>query len=94
MPLDPTIEADLIELNEIYSAMSKRHRTDYDEHNHHDSEVISIHETSGAMTYYLVDKDWHWRASDRTWISTNDRSKWRTRERVGGKIVDDELHIR
>ena len=92
--LDRAIEADLIELHELYSEMSKRHRTDHDEHNHHDSEIISIQETAGAMVYYLVDKDWHWRESDRTWIFTNDQSKWRQRERVGGKMVDTELHIR
>lgn len=94
VPLERGIERDLIELNEAYSEMGKRCRTDYDEHNHHDSDVISIHETAGAMVYFQVDKDWHWRESDRTWISTNDQSKWRMRERVGGKIVDDELHIR
>ena len=93
-PLDRSIESDLIELHEVYSAMAKRHRTDHDEHNHHDSEVVNITETAGAMVYFLVDKDWHWRESDRTWISTNDQSKWRMRERVNGKIVDDELHIR
>lgn len=93
-PLDRAIERDLIELNELYSAMGKRHRTDYDEHNHHDTEVVSIHETAGAMTFFQIDKDWHWRESDRTWISTNDQSKWRTRERIADKVVEDELHIR
>jgi hypothetical protein len=93
-PLHATIEGDLIALNELYSQMGKRHRTDYDEQNHHDSEVVSIHETAGAMSYFLIDKDWHWRESDRTWISTNDQSKWRSRELVNGKVVDEELYIR
>lgn len=92
--IDSEIEADLLELHELYSEMSKRHRIDHDEQNHHDTELVSIHETAGAMVYFVIDKDWHWRESDRTWIATNDQSKWRMRERVGGKIVDEELHIR
>jgi hypothetical protein len=92
--LETAIEADLLELNELYSAMCKRNRIDHDAQNHHDSEVVSIHETTGAMAYYQIDKDWHWRESDRTWISTNDRSTWRTRELADGKVVDEELYIR
>ncbi len=94
-PLDRDLEHDLMELNECYSEMGQLCRTDFDEGHHHINEVINITEIAGAMVYYVVDKDWHWRESDRTWVHTNERSKWRTRE-VGerGAIVDDELHIR
>jgi hypothetical protein len=94
-PLDRELESDLMELNEIYSEMGQLCRTDYDERHHHVNEVINITEIAGAMVYYVVDKDWHWRESDRTWVYTNEQSKWKMREvGEGGAIVDDELHIR
>jgi hypothetical protein len=93
--LDRDLEHDLMELNECYSEMGQLCRTDFDERHHHINEVINITEIAGAMVYYVVDKDWHYRESDRTWVHTNERSKWRAREvGEGGAIVDDELHIR
>ena len=94
-PLDRELEHDLMALNECYSEMGQLCRTDYDERHHHVNEIINITEIEGAMVFYVVDKDWHWRESDRTWVYTNEQSKWRSREiGDGGKIVDDELHIR
>jgi hypothetical protein len=93
--LDRDLEKDLMELNECYSEMGQLCRTDFDERHHHINEIINITEIAGAMVYYVVDKDWHWRESDRTWVYTNEQSKWRVRERGDdGGIVDDVLHIR
>jgi hypothetical protein len=94
VPLDREIERDLMELNEIYSEMGQLCRTDFDAHHHHDNEIINITEIEGAMVYYMVDKDWHYRESDRTWVYTKEQSGWRIRERKDDDVVDDKLHIR
>jgi hypothetical protein len=85
----------LIELNGLYSEMGQRCRTDLDEHNYHNNEILNILETGNAQIYYQVDKDVHFRESDRTWISTNERSSYRVRSRTSsGQITDEVLHIR
>jgi ATP-dependent protease ClpP protease subunit len=92
--LAPDLEHQLMELNEIYSEMGQRFRTDHDEFNHHDNEIVNILETSGTQIYFQVDKDWHFRQSDRTWVFTNEKSHWHVWRNVDGKMVDDQLHIR
>ena len=92
--MEPALERDVMELNEIYSEMGQRCRTDFDELNHHDNEVVNIVETTGVQIYFQVDKDWHFRQSDRTWIYTNEKSHWRVHRKVDGAMVEDVLHIR
>ncbi len=93
-PLAPDVSDLLIELNELYSEMGQRARTDYDEHNYHDHEIENIVEGKGMMVYYQSDKDWHYRKEDRTWIATNNNSSWRKVEKVGSKTRSTVLHIR
>jgi hypothetical protein len=90
----PELEQELIELNEIYSEMGQRCRTDFDEFNHHDNEIVNILETGGVQIYFQVDKDWHFREKDRTWVFTNEKSHWHVWRNVDGEMVGDQLHIR
>ena len=90
----PDLEQMLINLNELYSEMGQRCRTDFDEHNHHDNEIVNIHEMDGRQIYFQVDKDWHYRQADRTWVFTNEKSTWRVHRAAGDKFAEDVLHIR
>jgi hypothetical protein len=92
--LDPTIEALLLELNEVYSEMGQQCRTDFDEFNHHDNEILNIHETSGMQIFFRVDKDWHFRQADRTWVYTNEKSSWWMNSFEGEKLRTEKFHIR
>jgi hypothetical protein len=92
--LDPAIEALLLELNEAYSEMGQQCRTDVDEFNHHDNEILNIHETSGMMIFFRVDKDWHFRQADRTWVYTNEKSSWWMNSLEGGRLRTEKFHIR
>jgi hypothetical protein len=92
--LDPDLGHSLMELNELYSEMGQMCRTDFDEFNHHDNEIVNILEAKGLQIRYQIDKDWHFRQSDRTWVSTNEASRWRINRMVEGSPVEEILHIR
>lgn len=95
LPLDPKLERLLVDLNELYSEMGQRCQTDLDEHNYHNNEILNILETTDSQIYYQVDKDMHFRQADRTWISTNEKSAYRRRQRdARNRITDEILHIR
>ena len=72
----------------------QRALTDYDESNYHDNEILNIIEGRGAQLFYQSDKDWHYRAEERRWISMNDNSSWRRVEKKGRQIVQSVFHIR
>jgi hypothetical protein len=84
----------LLELHEVYSEMGQRALTDFDERNYHDNEILNIIEGRGLQFFYQSDKDWHYRAEERRWISMNDNSSWRRVEKKGGQIVQRVFHIR
>lgn len=93
-PLDPVINDLLIELNELYSEMGQAAVTDYDELNQHNNEIIGILESRDLQVYFQNDKDWHYRAEERRWVTLNDASSWRKIQRAGGEIRSSILHIR
>jgi len=93
-PLDQVINDSLLELHEVYSEMGQRALTDYDERNYHDNEILNIIEGRSLQLFYQSDKDWHYRAEERRWISMNDNSSWRRVERKGGQIAQRVFHIR
>jgi hypothetical protein len=92
-PMDAETNDLLLELNGLYSDMGQRAITDYDESNHHDNQIANILERRGLQVYFQFDKDWHYRAEERRWVSLNDESSWRRVERVGGKVKESRLHI-
>jgi len=94
LPLDQDINDMLLELHALYSEMGQRALTDYDESNYHDNEILNIIEGRGAQLFYQSDKDWHYRAEERRWISMNDNSSWRRVEKKGRQIVQSVFHIR
>jgi hypothetical protein len=92
--LDPELDADLQELNLLYSEMGQRAITDYDEANHHDNEITNILECRGLQILYQVEKDWHYRKEERRWVSINDLSSWYRARKRGTRVVRAKFHIR
>lgn len=93
-PLEQQVNDLLLELNEVYSEMGQRALTDFDERNYHDNEILNIIEAGGLQLFYQSDKDWHYRAEERRWISLNDNSSWRRVEKRDGQTVQRVFHIR
>jgi hypothetical protein len=92
--LDQSANDTLLELNELYSEMGQRALTDFDERNYHDNEILNIIEGRGLQLFYQSDKDWHYRAEERRWISLNDNSSWRRVEKKRNQILQAVFHIR
>src|SRR6201995_3316153 len=92
--MDDNINGLLFELNEIYSEMGQSASTDFDEKNSHDNSIIKVMEASGALIYYQLDKDWHYRSEERRWVALNEKSQWRKAELVKGKVNISQLHVR
>ena len=93
--LDEKISRKLIELNEIYSEMGQKCRTDFNPHHHRDNEILNILECQGKMMYYELDKEWHYSESDRTWRFTNEKSSYRMRQLgKNNKVMDIPFHVR
>lgn len=84
----------LLELNAVYSEMGQKAVTDFDEHNYHNNEIASIIERNGAMFFYQMEKDWHYRKEERRWTALNDNSNWTKVERVRSKVTKSVFHIR
>ena len=83
----------LLELNVLYSEMAQSAITNFDEWNHHDNQIIKIHESDGIQLYYQNDKDWNYIKEERRWQALNDESAWRKNEIIEGKCVNSVLHI-
>jgi hypothetical protein len=93
-PLSDRLNQLLLELNEIYSEMGQRASTDFDERNTHDNSILNIIEGAGLQIFYQNDKDWHYRAEERRWVSLNDKSSWRKAEFVDGEATVSIFHVR
>ncbi len=93
-PLNESVNRLLLELNEIYSEMGQRASTDFDERNAHDNSILNILEGRGLQIFFQNDKDWHYRAEERRWITLNDKSSWRRAELVDGKPTVSIFHVR
>ena len=94
VPLAQEVNDLLLELHEVYSEMGQHSLTDFDERNHHDNEIVGIIETKGLQLFYQSDKDWHYRAEERRWITMNDNSSWRMVEKKGNQVVQRVFHSR
>ena len=92
--MEDEINVLLFELNEVYSEMGQSATTDYDEKNSHDNSIIKLMEANGAMIYYQLDKDWHYRSEERRWVTLNEKSSWRKAELAEGKVAISQLHAR
>jgi hypothetical protein len=92
--LRPETNALLLELNEVYSEMGQKALTDYDKENYHNNEIANIIESNGMMTFFQINKDWHYRKEERRWDTMNDQSAWHKVERVGRGQKTAVLHIR
>lgn len=88
------INALLFELNEIYSEMGQKASVDFDERNSHDNSILNILEGRDLQILFQNDKDWHYRETERRWVSLNDRSGWRKVELVRGREVVSTFHVR
>jgi hypothetical protein len=93
-PLEGKTNGLLLELNEAYSEMGQQASTDFDERHSHDSSILNIIEGRGLQTFFQNDKDWHYRAEERRWVTLNNNSTWRKAEFVEGKPAISVLHVR
>ena len=93
-PLGEPINRLLLELNEVYSEMGQQASTDFDERNSHDASILNIIEGRGLQTFFQNDKDWHYRAEERRWVTLNNNSTWRKAEFVDGKPAISVFHVR
>jgi Serine dehydrogenase proteinase len=93
-PLNETVNRLLLELNEIYSEMGQRASTDFDERNSHDNSILNIIEGRALQIFFQNDKDWHYRAEERRWVTLNDKSGWRRAELIDGKPTVSIFHVR
>lgn len=93
-PLDPSLNRMLLELNAVYSEMGLRATTDFDARNSHDNSIMNIIEGRGRQVFYQHEKDWHYRAEERRWITLNDRSSWRKAEWLSGEMAVSVYPIR
>jgi hypothetical protein len=74
--------------------MGQRASTDFDERSSHDNSILNIIEGRGLQILFQNDKDWHYRAEERRWVTLNDKSSWRKVELVKGKSVVSTFHVR
>ncbi len=93
-PLDEDINKLLFELNEIYAEMGQRASTDFDERSSHDNSILNIIEGKGLQIFFQNDKDWHYRAEERRWVTLNDKSCWRKAEMANGQLSVSIFHVR
>jgi hypothetical protein len=93
-PLEDRLNELLLELNEIYSEMGQRASTDFDEGSSHDASILNIIEGRDLQIFYQNDKDWHYRAQERRWVTLNDESCWRKAEIVDGRLSMSVFHVR
>jgi hypothetical protein len=91
-PMPDRLNALLLELNEVYSEMGQKATTDFDERNSHDSSILNILEGPGLQVFFQNDKDWHYRAEERRWITLNNNSSWRRAEMIDGQLSLRVLH--
>jgi hypothetical protein len=92
-PMDRTVNSLLLELNEAYSEMGQKAVTDFDELHSHGNEITTILEAAQILVYYQLDQDWFYRSEERRWITMNNNSGWRKRERLGQRTLGGVLHI-
>jgi hypothetical protein len=93
-PLDERVNRHLLELNEAYSEMGQAASTDFDQANSHDASILNILESNGLQIFFQNDKDWHYRAEERRWVTLNNNSAWRKAEAINGKVAISVLHVR
>lgn len=91
--LDPRLNDTLLELNHLYSEMGQRAVTDFDEFNYHNNEIVNIIEGPGIQLLFQNDKDWHYRAEERRWVSLHVESCWYRSVFERGKIKRSKLYI-
>lgn len=91
--MNPRLNAQLLDLNELYSEMGQKAMTDFDESHAHGNEILNILEAANIQIYFQQDKDWFYRAEERRWITLNDNSSWRRVENKDGKVVKSIFHI-
>ncbi len=91
-PLSDDLNALLLELNEVYSEMGQKATTDFNENSSHDSSILNIIEAEGQLLFFQNDKDWHYRAEERRWVTLNNNSNWRRAELLDGKLDVSIFH--
>lgn len=94
VPLKPSLNERLLELNGLYAEMGQKALTDYDQTSYHSHEIANIVEGRNLQVFFQNDKDWYYRKEERRWAPMNDQSSWRRIQRVGKRTQQAVLHIR
>ena len=92
--LSAPVDGLLRDLTHVYSEMAHAKITDYDTQNYHNGEICNILELVGRQIFFQVDKDWHYRAEEKRWISMNDQSGWYSCAERNQKWVPERIFIR
>ncbi len=93
-PLDEVLNRHLLELNALYSEMGQAASTDFDQANSHDASILNILESKDLQIFFQNDKDWHYRAEERRWVTLNNNSTWRKAEPGPDGVAISVLHVR
>jgi hypothetical protein len=72
--------------------MGQKTTTDFDENNSHDASILNILECEGLLILFQNDKDWHYRAEERRWVTLNNNSNWRRVEMLDGELSVTVFH--
>lgn len=91
-PMSDDLNGLLLELNEVYSEMGQKTSTDFDKNNSHDESILNILECEGLQIFFQNDKDWHYRAEERRWVTLNNNSTWRRVEMIDGELRVSVFH--
>jgi hypothetical protein len=59
-----------------------------------DNSMLNIIESRGLQIFFQNDKDRHYRAGERRWITLHDKGSWRRAELVDGKATVSIFHVR
>ncbi len=92
--LTPEVDALLRDLYHVISEMTQVNINDYDAQNYHNDEICNVLEIQGRQIYFLVDKDWHYRAEERRWVPMHDRSGWFQTLKNGKRWETKKFYIR
>lgn len=74
--MDVEVHDLLLELNSVYAEMGNKARSDFDEFNYHDNQILNILEGRDLQLYYQNDRDWFYIKEERRWHVLNDNSYW------------------
>jgi hypothetical protein len=81
------------ELSPIENKYNNKVSVSQNELNHHDNGIIKVMEVQGKQIFYQIEKDWHYLAEERRYISLNEESSWREVQHINNELDIKKLYI-